>query len=65
MPTDSGMLINVRRYNSGQKESHKIIEEVRESVRSWQKVAQTFGLKESEIKRMESAFEHEDLNQKL
>jgi serine/threonine-protein kinase HipA len=43
----------------------KIIKQVAASVTEWRKVAQTFGISKTEINRMSSAFEHQDLQKAL
>lgn len=39
----------------------RIISEVANAVKKWRREASRLGLPETEINRMESAFEHEDL----
>jgi serine/threonine-protein kinase HipA len=43
------------------KEAHRIVAEVGQAVATWRKVAANIGLTSTEIGRMASAFEHEDL----
>jgi serine/threonine-protein kinase HipA len=44
------------------KEARSIIQEVAQVTRGWRVIAVEVGAKASEISRMASAFEHEDLN---
>lgn len=39
----------------------KIIKEVAEALLKWRLATKSFGLKENDIERMSSAFEHKDL----
>jgi len=43
----------------------KILKEVAQATTSWRKEAANLKIKKSEIERMASAFEHEDLNKSL
>jgi serine/threonine-protein kinase HipA len=47
------------------KRGDQIIREVAEATRAWKDVAKTYGAPESEIRRMDSAFEHDDLQKAL
>lgn len=46
-------------------ESHQIIKEVAAATRTWRDVAAAAGARPAEIRRMESAFEHDDLQKAL
>ncbi|MCZ8282157.1 MAG: type II toxin-antitoxin system HipA family toxin [Aquidulcibacter sp.] len=52
-------------FGLGLKEARLIIREVAQVTRSWRAIAVEVGAKASEISRMASAFEHEDLNRAL
>jgi len=52
-------------FELGSDEAHKIAAEVGQAVDTWRKVAAKLGLAETEIDRMASAFEHEDLKAAL
>jgi len=52
-------------FELGPDEAHKIAAEVGKAVATWRKVASKLGLAETEIDRMASAFEHEDLKAAL
>jgi len=52
-------------FELGPDESRKIAAEVGQAVATWRKVAAKLGLGETEIDRMASAFEHEDLKAAL
>ena len=52
-------------FELGSDEAHKIAAEVGQAVDTWRKVAAKLGLSETEIDRMASAFEHEDLKAAL
>lgn len=59
-------LLDVASYfELGADEAHKIAAEVGQAVATWRKVAAKLGLAETEIDRMASAFEHEDLKAAL
>ena len=53
------------RDSIGSDEAHKIAAEVGQAVATWRKVAAKLGLAETEIDRMASAFDHEDLDAAL
>jgi serine/threonine-protein kinase HipA len=54
--------LNVADYFELKEEDTKlIISEVANAVKNWQGEASRLGLSKAEINRMESAFEHEDL----
>lgn len=56
------LAMQVREYFVLSKQSaHEIISEVTSVVSNWQTVAQQFNISTSQIKRMRSAFEHDDL----
>jgi serine/threonine-protein kinase HipA len=58
--------MNVAEYFGLAKEDTKlIISEVADAVKKWPKEASRLGLSKAEINRMESAFEHEDLEYAL
>lgn len=52
-------------FGLGSGQACTIIREVAEVTRTWQAVAVEVGARRSEIKRMASAFEHEDLQAAL
>jgi len=52
-------------FELGSDEAHKIAAELGQAVDTWRKVAAKLGLAETEIDRMASAFEHEDLKAAL
>jgi serine/threonine-protein kinase HipA len=52
-------------FSIKQKNADIIIREVATVTRDWRSTARHRGAKESEIKRMESAFEHKDLDDAL
>ena len=52
-------------FGLGLKEAHLIIREVAKVTSGWRAIAVEVGAKASEISRMASAFEHEDLNRAL
>lgn len=45
--------------------ARSMIREVAEATRQWREVARDVGTREGEIRRMESAFEHDDLDRAL
>jgi serine/threonine-protein kinase HipA len=47
------------------KAARKVIRETAEVTRGWRDVARDLGTREAEIRRMESAFEHDDLDKAL
>ncbi len=52
-------------FGLGLKEARMIIREVAQVTENWRAIAVEVGVKASEISRMASAFEHEDLNRAL
>jgi serine/threonine-protein kinase HipA len=48
-------------FRVSKKQAYGIIKDVAGAVTKWQKVAKQIGLKENDIEKMSSAFEHEDL----
>ncbi|MBU6320112.1 MAG: hypothetical protein KGS00_10685 [Alphaproteobacteria bacterium] len=52
-------------FGLGLKEARLIIREVAKVTRGWRAIAVEVGAKASEISRMASAFEHQDLNRAL
>ena len=63
---DINLVLSVAEYfNLSQGAAKIIIREVAAVTSTWSLVAGKFGLRSAEIKRMESAFEHEDLKRAL
>ena len=48
-------------FRLSKKQAHSIVKDIVSAVTKWQKIAKQIGLKESDIEKMYSAFEHEDL----
>jgi serine/threonine-protein kinase HipA len=63
---DIDLVLSVADYfNLSLAEAKRIVKEVATVTATWRSVAEGFGLRSGEIKRMESAFEHADLNKVL
>ena len=52
-------------YGLSLKQARSIIKEVSQVTRDWRHVARKVGARDAEIKRMETAFEHAELQQAL
>lgn len=63
---DIGLVVEVAGYfGLGERDAKQIVKEVVSATSGWRDVASTLGASKSEISRMQSAFEHDDMTKAL